>query len=121
MTLSTDLVAVTRAALAAVPGVREQRVAEEWAERHGQVGDDPAAIRSWAWTTPELAWLRLVLIDGGRRTQVVSILGVPRAAFDLPLFGAESDRSQVGLTGCARSGADLALRPHPGSQSRGEA
>jgi hypothetical protein len=89
MSLSADLLAATRAALAAHAGVCEQPAALSWAERHGRLGDDPAVMRSWAWATPALAWLRLALLDGGARTQVVSVLGIPRAAFDLPLFGAE--------------------------------
>jgi hypothetical protein len=89
MSLSTDLLAATHAALAAVPGVRQQPARPAWAERQGRVGDDPAVMRSWAWTTRVLAWLRLALLDGGTRTQVVSVLGIPRAAFDLPMFGAE--------------------------------
>jgi hypothetical protein len=89
MSLSTDLLSATRAALAAMPDVHEQHVAASWAEGHGRIGDDPAVMRSWAWATPALAWLRLALLDGGARTQVVSVLGIPRVAFDLPLFGAE--------------------------------
>jgi hypothetical protein len=89
MSLSTDLLAAMRAALATVPGVREQPIAASWAERQGRLGDGPAVMRSWAWTTPVLAWLRLALLDGGLRTQVISVLGIPRVAFDLPMFGAE--------------------------------
>jgi hypothetical protein len=89
MSLSADLLAATRAALVAIPGLCERPAAPAWAERRGRLGDDPAVMRSRAWTTPALAWLRLALLDGGTRTQVVSVLGIPRVAFDLPLFGAE--------------------------------
>jgi hypothetical protein len=89
MALLNDLLAATHTALSTTPGIREQPIDSRWAQHSGQIGEQPVVLRSWAWATPALHWLRISLIDGGPRVQIFSMLSIPEPAFDLPLFGAE--------------------------------
>lgn len=86
--LPTDLLASTRAALERAGG-RPAPVAQRWAEQEGELRGEPAVIYGHAWETDVLCWFRVSLLEGGARARVFSALGLPRATYDLPLFGAE--------------------------------
>jgi phycoerythrobilin:ferredoxin oxidoreductase len=87
--LASELVALTHATLDEMPNVHSLPIPPWWAEMHGMLGQNRAIIRSWAWETPELGWLRLSYLNANPQLKIISIVGFPRLEFDLPLFGAE--------------------------------
>ncbi|NJK81248.1 MAG: hypothetical protein HC914_15725 [Chloroflexaceae bacterium] len=88
-TLPAAMLDATSATLAEMPGVRAVALDAAWAEHIGQMRDQVATIRSYAWEAPPLAWFRVALLGVGSRTSVLSLLAFPQLAYNLPLLGAE--------------------------------